>query len=200
MIAVAASGGTPYAVAAARAAARAAGRRSSASPTTPAARSPAESTHPIELLTGAEVVAGSTRMAAGTAQKVALNVLSTTIMVRLHRVYDNLMVDLSSVNIKLEKRRVAILRRIVPSSRGRGARGARPRTGGRIKLAALLLRGARRADDAQALLDATGGDLRAAIQSRQHQRKGEETMRKLLITTTTLRSARSPARPSRRRR
>ncbi len=121
VICVAASGRTPFAVAAASAA-RAAGAVVIGVTNNAGSPLAAESTHPIELLTGAEVVAGSTRMAAGTAQKAALNALSTTIMVRLHRVYDNVMVDLSSANAKLDRRRLQILRHIVPSDEAAAGR------------------------------------------------------------------------------
>jgi N-acetylmuramic acid 6-phosphate etherase len=161
VIAVAASGRTPYAVAAAEAA-RARGALVIGVMNNEGAPLAGASDHPIVLLTGAEVVAGSTRMAAGTAQKAALNVLSTTIMVRLHRVYDNLMVDLSSLNVKLEKRRMAILRQVTPAPEA-AAREALARSGGRIKTAALMLRGLSE-EAAAALLDRTGGDLRAALE------------------------------------
>ena len=118
--------------------------------------------HPILLPTGPEVVAGSTRMAAGTAQKAAMNVLSTAIMVRLGRVYDNLMVDLAAANVKLEGRRLEILRRLAPSTEDE-ARDALGRAGGRVKLAALMLRGLGEGA-ARALLQRTGGDLRAAFE------------------------------------
>jgi N-acetylmuramic acid 6-phosphate etherase len=173
VIPVAASGRTPFAVAAA-AAARAAGAVVIGITNNPGTPLAAESTHPVELLTGAEVVAGSTRMAAGTAQKAALNVLSTTIMVRLHRVHDNLMVDLSSANVKLEKRRLEILRRVVPADED-AARGALAAAGGRIKVAALTLMGLD-GDGARALLDRTGGNLRAAMErtgTTHQQEKGE---------------------------
>src|SRR4029079_12025020 len=60
--------------------------------------------HPILAETGVEVVAGSTRMKAGTAQKVILNLLSTLIMVRLGRVYRGLMVHMRATNAKLRRR------------------------------------------------------------------------------------------------
>ena len=60
-----------------------------------------ESDHPILLDTGPEPIAGSTRMKAGTAQKIALNLLSTLLMISLGRVYDGLMVDVQAVNEKL---------------------------------------------------------------------------------------------------
>jgi hypothetical protein len=60
--------------------------------------------HPIEVLTGREVVAGSTRMKAGTAQKLVLNAISTAVMVRLGKTYGNLMVDVLATNGKLRHR------------------------------------------------------------------------------------------------
>ena len=160
VLAVAASGRTPWAVETARAArergALVIGLAGNAgSPLLGAAH------HPILLDTGAEVVAGSTRMAAGTAQKAALNALSTAIMVRLGRVHDNLMVDLSSSNVKLDRRRIDILRRIAPSPEAE-AREALDRAGGWIKLAVLLLAGQDEVA-ARARLDRAGGSLRAAL-------------------------------------
>lgn len=63
----------------------------------------------ILLATGAEVIAGSTRLKAGTAQKVALNTLSSAIMVKLHKVYGNLMVDMQPTNHKLAQRALHIV-------------------------------------------------------------------------------------------
>jgi N-acetylmuramic acid 6-phosphate etherase len=63
----------------------------------------------IELLTGPEVVTGSTRMKAGTGQKLVLNILSTATMVRLGKVYGNLMVDVRPTNEKLRRRAVRIV-------------------------------------------------------------------------------------------
>lgn len=64
---------------------------------------------PIEVLTGAEVVTGSTRMKAGTAQKMVLNMLSTGVMIRLGKVMGNLMVDVQATNDKLKARAVRIV-------------------------------------------------------------------------------------------
>lgn len=160
LIAVAASGATPFVVAAAQAA-RTAGALVIGLANNPDSPLAAVSDHAVELLTGAEVIAGSTRMAAGTAQKIALNVLSTAIMVRLRRVHDNLMVDLASTNAKLARRRLAILRRIVPADEATAQR-ALERAGGHIKTAALLLRGCTPEKAGEALARA-GGDLRAAL-------------------------------------
>ncbi len=64
---------------------------------------------PVEILTGAEVVTGSTRMKAGTAQKMVLNMLSTGVMIRLGKVMGNLMVDVQATNDKLRARAVRIV-------------------------------------------------------------------------------------------
>ncbi|AJC73685.1 MAG: N-acetylmuramic acid 6-phosphate etherase [Thermotoga caldifontis] len=63
----------------------------------------------VSVVTGPEVIAGSTRMKAGTAQKMVLNMLSTTVMIKLGKVYDNLMVDVLVLNEKLRKRAINIV-------------------------------------------------------------------------------------------
>ncbi|WP_445680199.1 N-acetylmuramic acid 6-phosphate etherase [Radicibacter daui] len=160
VIAIAASGGTPFTVAYARAA-RAAGALVIGLANNAGAPLFAESDHPVLLQTGAEVVAGSTRMAAGTAQKAALNILSTSIMVRLGRTWSNLMVDLASSNIKLDKRRLAMLRRVVEVDEAAAA-AALKEAGGHVKTAALIALGATR-NAAAALLARNGGNLRQAL-------------------------------------
>ncbi len=160
LISVAASGRTPYAVAAAQAA-RAAGALVIGVTNNAGSALAQASDHAIELVTGAEVIAGSTRMAAGTAQKAALNALSTTIMVRLNRVHDNLMVDLSSDNIKLARRRRQILQRVSGAAEDE-AEAALTAADGHIKTAALILRGCE-PERAHALLDRAGGSLREAL-------------------------------------
>jgi N-acetylmuramic acid 6-phosphate etherase len=160
VIAIAASGGTPFTVAYARAA-RAAGALVIGLANNAGAPLFAESDHPVLLETGAEVVAGSTRMAAGTAQKAALNILSTSIMVRLGRTWSNLMVDLASSNIKLDKRRLAMLARVVEVDEA-AAVAALKEAGGHVKTAALIALGATR-NAAAALLARNGGNLRQAL-------------------------------------
>src|ERR1700730_5681824 len=76
-----------------------------------------EADHPIWLDTGTEPIAGSTRMKAGTAQRIVLTVLSSLVMVLLGRVYEGLMVDLQAVNEKLVRRSENILRRLTGRSR-----------------------------------------------------------------------------------
>src|SRR5690606_27226050 len=72
-------------------------------------RLPVEIDYPVELLVGPEVVTGSTRMKAGTATKLALNMISTTAMVQLGKAWGNLMVDLRATNAKLRDRAIRIL-------------------------------------------------------------------------------------------
>ena len=69
----------------------------------------AEATYPIAVLTGPELVTGSTRMKAGTAQKMVLNMISTTVMIRLGRVKGNKMVDMQLSNHKLKQRGITML-------------------------------------------------------------------------------------------
>lgn len=92
----------------------------------------------VLLDTGAEVLAGSTRMAAGTAQKIALNLFSTTLMIRLNRTYGNLMVDMGAVNSKLDKRRIRLLLGVLPELSEQSASDAISQAGGWVKLAALI--------------------------------------------------------------
>jgi len=116
--------------------------------------------HPIWLDTGAEPIAGSTRMKAGTAQRIALNVLSSLVMIRLGRVYEGLMVDLYPVNKKLAQRSEAILRQLSGRNREE-VRDAIGRANGSVKIALLLLDGCELAEAREAL-DRSGGELRAA--------------------------------------
>ncbi len=169
LIAVAASGTTPFTVACLReAAARGALTIGVANnPNTPLLD---EADHPIWLDTGAEPIAGSTRMKAGTAQRVALTLLSSLVMIRLGRVYEGLMVDVQATNEKLVRRSETILTQLTGHSRDRARlRQAR----GSVKLALLLLEGSE-PDAARSALEQTGGDLRAAkraITARRSQKK-----------------------------
>ena len=120
-----------------------------------------EANHSIWLDTGAEPIAGSTRMNAGTAQRITLSVFSSLVMVLLGRVYDGLMVDLQAVNEKLVKRSQHILSRLTGQG-GDEARAALALAGGNLKLAVLLLHGCE-LNEAQDILHRTGGQLRAAL-------------------------------------
>ena len=122
------------------------------------------SEYPIYLDSGAEVLAGSTRMAAGTAQKIALNIFSTTLMIRLNRTYGNLMVDMAAVNSKLDKRRIRLLQGVLPDLPDDDAKRAVEAADGWVKLAALLALGETEAS-ANARLETHRGSLRAAMES-----------------------------------
>ncbi len=120
-----------------------------------------EAAHPILVETGAEVIAGSTRMKAGTAQKVVLNLLSSLIMVRMGRVHDGLMVDMVATNEKLRRRAERMLQTITGVSLEQAA-GALSASGGRVKTAVVVLEGFE-AREADAILARHGGSLRAAL-------------------------------------
>jgi N-acetylmuramic acid 6-phosphate etherase len=120
-----------------------------------------EADHPILLDTGPEPIAGSTRMKAGTAQRIALILLSSLVMILLGRVYEGLMVDLQASNQKLIRRSEKILSRLT----GRNSEeivSALNRTGGSVKLAFLLLQGFG-LNEAEAALDRAHGHLRRAM-------------------------------------
>jgi len=120
--------------------------------------------HAVWLDSGAEVLAGSTRMAAGTAQKVALNLFSTTLMIRLNRTYGNLMVDMAAVNRKLDERRVRLLQGVLPNVADAEAHEALVAADGWVKLAVLIASGLT-AVEGRASLAAHHNSLRQALQS-----------------------------------
>ena len=121
----------------------------------------AEADHPIFLDTGPEPIAGSTRMKAGTAQRIALNLLSTLLMILLGRVYEGLMVDVQAVNQKLVRRSEDMLIRLTSCSR-EAARDALERSNGSVKLAVLLLHGCD-LEKGVRLMERAEGNLRAAL-------------------------------------
>src|SRR5207244_10909122 len=100
----------------------------------------ADAAHAICLDTGAEPIAGSTRMKAGTAQRAALTVLSSLVMIRLGRVFEGLMVDVQATNRKLVRRSEAILGQLTGLGRDRVHEALRQAQGS-VKLAVLLLEG-----------------------------------------------------------
>lgn len=118
--------------------------------------------HPLFVDSGEEVIAGSTRLAAGTAQKLLLNLFSTALMVRLGGVHGNLMVNLQVNNVKLQRRALDILRQITGADDD-SATAALSACGGALKPAALVLLHGVDADTARAMLDDAGGVLRRAM-------------------------------------
>jgi len=161
LIALAASGATPYALGALEAA-RAAGALTIGIANNPDAPVTAEAEIGITLATGSEVISGSTRLKAGTAQKIALNTLSSAIMVRLHKVHGNLMVDVLPTNAKLFRRTVALTMRATGADEAT-ARAALEACQHRVKVAIVSI--LRKIDPpaAQAALDAADGSVRRAL-------------------------------------
>ncbi len=119
----------------------------------------------IRLLTGAEVLAGSTRLKAGTAQKLVLNMISTAVFVKLGYVYRNWMVNLRPTNVKLKARAV----RIVQQAGGVDAETARRlllAARNRVKVALVMARTGQKASEANRSLEAARGWVRHAIEGR----------------------------------
>lgn len=114
---------------------------------------------PVFLPTPPEVLAGSTRLGAGTSQKIALNMMSTLMGVLLGHVVDGLMVNVVANNEKLFERSERIVMAIADCSRAEAAEALRAQ-GGAVKAAILAVRGA---EDPAALIAQTDGDLRAAL-------------------------------------
>jgi N-acetylmuramic acid 6-phosphate etherase len=160
VIGIAASGATPFTVGVLRAA-KSAGAVTIALVNNRDAPLLAVARHAMMVETGSEVIAGSTRMKAGTAQKIVLNLLSTTIMVRLGRIYRGMMVHMRASNVKLRRRAAAMVGRIVGCSNADAVRLLK-RSDGDVKIAVLLGMGVADAKAAEAL-DRHGGNLRLAI-------------------------------------
>lgn len=159
-IALSASGVTPYAIAAINAA-RTAGALTIGIANNAGAPLLQSVDHPILLESGPEPVGGSTRMTAGTAQKVALNLFSTLTMIRLGRVYRGMMVDVIPSNAKLRERAVRIVAAGSDTDSGT-ARAALETTDYRVKPAILVAQGFS-LQDAEALLETHHGDLHAVL-------------------------------------
>jgi N-acetylmuramic acid 6-phosphate etherase len=160
VIGVAASGATPFTIGALRAAS-AAGAVTVALANNPDAPLFGVARHRIMVETGTEVIAGSTRMKAGTAQKIVLNLFSTSIMVKLGRVYRGLMVDMRASNAKLRRRAESIVGEIVGCTEAEAGRLVE-RSEGDVKTAVLLGFGLTQTEAAE-VLRRNGGNLRHAI-------------------------------------
>jgi N-acetylmuramic acid 6-phosphate etherase len=114
--------------------------------------------------TGPEVIAGSTRLKAGTAQKMVLNLLSTTSMVRLGRVYDNWMIYVALTNKKLRRRGARILGEATAVTAS-AAKHALQQTGHDLPAALIILKTGANASDAKSLLARSGGNVRVALEA-----------------------------------
>ena len=161
LVGIAAGGTTPY-VHGGLAYARSVGALAIAMACVPAEQVPMPCDIDIRLLTGPEVLTGSTRLKAGTATKMALNILSTGVMVRLGKVYGNRMVDVAVTNSKLEDRALRILSDLANVSREQG-RALLEASAGSVKLALVMARRSLDAEQAAEVLERSGGNLRQAL-------------------------------------
>lgn len=161
VVAVSASGSTPYTLAAAQIA------RSSGATIVAIANNAGSALldiadHPIGLATPPEVISGSTRMGAGTAQKVALNMLSTLMGIRLGHVHDGMMVNVRADNIKLRARAQSMVCQIANVEQP-AAEAALELTQGEVKPATLVAATGLSVEQAHQILRETEGNLRAAL-------------------------------------
>jgi N-acetylmuramic acid 6-phosphate etherase len=161
LVGIAAGGTTPY-VLGGLSHAGAIGALAIAMACVPAEQAPMPCDIDIRLLTGPELLTGSTRLKAGTATKMALNILSTGVMVRLGKVHGNRMVDVAVTNAKLEDRALRILRDLAGVERARGAELLMEAQGS-VKLALLMALTGLDAESASTHLLDRGPSLRAAL-------------------------------------
>jgi N-acetylmuramic acid 6-phosphate etherase len=162
VVGIAASGTTPF-VLGALARARALGAVTglvACSPPPPEALAHVD--HPIVAVTGPEVVTGSTRLKAGTATKLILNMLTTGAFIRTGKTYGNLMVDLKATNVKLTDRSERIVMEVCGASR-EAARALLAAAGGRVKHAIVMHALGVGSDEAVARLEAAGGVIRRVL-------------------------------------
>jgi N-acetylmuramic acid 6-phosphate etherase len=163
LVGIAAGGTTPY-VHGGLSHARSIGALAIAMACVPADQVPMPCDIDIRLLTGPELLTGSTRLKAGTATKMALNILSTGVMVRLGKVYANRMVDVAVTNSKLEDRALRILQDLGGIARDQG-RELLAQSGGSVKLALLMAQRGCDAEQARQQLQQHGGQLRTALEA-----------------------------------
>jgi N-acetylmuramic acid 6-phosphate etherase len=162
VVGISASGRTPYVLGALRAA-RAAGSRTVALVCAPGSELAALADRAIEVVVGPELVAGSTRLKAGTAQKLVLNTLSTVSMIRLGKTYGNLMVDVAPTNEKLRER-VRTIVRVATGVEAVRADEALEAAGGSAKVAIVSLLAGVDATAARERLASSHDNVRAALQ------------------------------------
>lgn len=158
---IAASGATPYVLGALRAA-RAAGALTIGFANNTDAPIALEAEIGITLDTGAEIISGSTRLKAGTSQKIALNSFSSALMVRLNKVYGNLMVDLKATNAKLVRRAIRLTSFATGASED-AARAVLEQCDFHVKTAIVALSKQTGVEEARASLEAARGSVRQAL-------------------------------------
>jgi len=161
VVGISASGNTPYTLGAVEYAKKI-GAATVAVTCNPTSRMAAAAAVSIAPVVGPEVIAGSSRMKAGTAQKMILNMLSTAMMINLGLVYSNLMANLRATNEKLRRRARAILAEEAGISTEEAAR-AFEAAGEDLRVALVMARGSLARSDAERLLDTHGGSVRLAL-------------------------------------
>jgi N-acetylmuramic acid 6-phosphate etherase len=161
VIGLAASGKTPY-VCAALGYAKTKSAKTAAVVAVPDSPMAKVSDVVIETLVGPEILTGSTRMKAGTAQKLVLNMLSTAAMIRLGMTYSNWMINVTMTNTKLRARGVHMLREILGVSLEE-AQKLTERSGGKLKVAVLMGAMGCSRKDAEERLEAANGNLRKVL-------------------------------------
>jgi N-acetylmuramic acid 6-phosphate etherase len=164
VVGIAASGRTPYVIGALRYA-RQLGCHTAAVSCNPASPIAHEAEIAISPVVGPEALTGSTRLKSGTAQKLVLNMISTGAMVRIGKVYQNLMVDMQATNIKLVDRACRMVCQATGCS-AEEAETALKQTQYEVKTAILMVLSGIAADQAKSLLTRHKGFLRAALQDR----------------------------------
>jgi N-acetylmuramic acid 6-phosphate etherase len=162
LVGVSASGGAPFVVGAVRAA-RAIGAWTMGMANVPESDLIRAADLGVLLDTGPEPLTGSTRLKAGTSQKIALNTISTAVMVRLGKVYDNLMVDVVATNAKLRARALRLVMSLTNADAAT-AQDLLQRANGSVKTAAAMHARGVDAAGARQLLEAAHGSLRAVLQ------------------------------------
>ncbi|RRZ90942.1 N-acetylmuramic acid 6-phosphate etherase [Erwinia sp. 198] len=163
VVGLAASGRTPYVIGALRFA-RQSGCRTAAISCNPDSPIAHEAAIAISPVVGPEALTGSTRLKSGTAQKLVLNMISTGAMVKIGKVYQNLMVDMQATNIKLVDRACRMVCQATGCEREEAERALR-QTAYEVKTAILMVLSGVDATKAATLLAEHGGFLRAALQA-----------------------------------
>jgi len=163
LVGIAAGGTTPY-VRGGLSYARSIGALAIAMACVPKDQAPLPCDIDIRLITGPELLTGSTRLKAGTATKMALNLLSTSVMVRLGKVYGNRMVDVAASNSKLVDRSLRILRDLIGVDRDEGL-ALLGLSDGSVKLALLMKAADLSKDQAKNVLDQHDQQLRPALET-----------------------------------
>jgi len=164
LVALSASGRTPYALGSLKKA-REVGARTVSLTCNPEAPMNRLADISIVVNVGPEVVAGSTRMKAGTAQKLVLNMLTTAAMIRLDRVYDGLMIGIQPNNKKLRERATRIVETIAEVST-EAAACALEEAQGDVRVAIVIAKTRESPEESKRILDHAGGSLRRALKER----------------------------------